>query len=104
MTNDDSLSREQLLKGVVSAGLIGIGFFSGSALPGLVRAIAGGLGGNWLSNLAEEAFADYCKRRFKTDGALNHDLRGALGSNSKRNGRRPMRIRSLSSAMPFMPT
>ncbi len=78
MTNDDSLSREQLLKGVVSAGLIGIGFFSGSALPGLVRAIAGGLGGNWLSNLAEEAFADYCKRRFKTDGALNHDLRGAL--------------------------
>jgi tetratricopeptide (TPR) repeat protein len=78
MTDDEHSAQYLLLKGIISAGLVGVGFLSGGALSGLVAGFVGSVGGNWFSNLSENAFDSYCRHWFTHDGALNHDLRNAL--------------------------
>ena len=79
---DDHAPREQLLRAVIAVTLTGIGLASGASIPALamLAGVAGGIGGNWLSNLSEDLFRNACDRTFRSDDELNHDLAWALAT------------------------
>lgn len=80
----ETSNRDTLIKGLFTAGLIGIGYASGGtlpllvSLPGVANELAKAVGGNWLSNMSERGFDSYRKRWLTDDGALNHHLSRAL--------------------------
>jgi hypothetical protein len=44
MTDEEQSAHYLLLKGIISAGLVGVGFLSGGALSGLVAGFVGSVG------------------------------------------------------------
>jgi tetratricopeptide (TPR) repeat protein len=72
------IDRKSALETIIAGGLIAVGCAAGAPVAALVGVI-GGVGGNWAADLAIGAVRTWSDHWFTPAGALNGELRGALG-------------------------
>jgi len=70
--------RSLLIEAIIAGGLTAIGFATGQGPLLTLATTAAGMGGNWVSSIAERSYHQWRENWFTERGALNQDIHWAL--------------------------